>query len=194
MWHEASDAGKRQLGNTFIRFVCWKVVILETSTKTTIPNDIMMTVVTGAVSILENMHAEGMRKGPHSVSIWGLNVLAGIGESKKLNIVVKNVSKSLSMINVALKWCFPNVSYLEKGTNAETVCCWASLVLKFPGTHFLTPWQSPGATHPDQNTLTRVLGVTDHLCAVWMHIHMSWSFKQLTVRLQHTPICPRGAR
>lgn len=89
MVHEASDAGKRQLGNTFIKFVCWKAVILETSTKATISNDIMMTVVTGAVSILENMHAEGIRKGPHSVIICGLNVLGRTGESKKLNIAVQ---------------------------------------------------------------------------------------------------------
>ena len=40
-------------------------MILETSAKATIPNDIMMTVVAGAVSVLENMHAEGFRKGPH---------------------------------------------------------------------------------------------------------------------------------
>lgn len=66
-------------------------MIFETSTKATIPNDIMMAVVPGAVSILENIHAEGIRKGPHSVIICGLNVLGRIGESKKLNIVVKCV-------------------------------------------------------------------------------------------------------
>lgn len=87
--HEASDAGKRQLRNTFIKFVCWKAVIFKTSTKATIPNDIMMTVVTGTVSILENTHAEGIRKGPHSVIICGFNVLGRIGENKKLNIVAK---------------------------------------------------------------------------------------------------------
>lgn len=87
--HEASDAGKRQLGNTFIKFVCWRAALLETSTQATIPHDIMMTVVTGAPSILENMHAECIRKGPRGVIICGLKVLGRIRDCKKLNIVVK---------------------------------------------------------------------------------------------------------
>lgn len=42
-------------------------MILETSTEAAPPSDIMMTVASGAVSILENMHAEGISKGPHRV-------------------------------------------------------------------------------------------------------------------------------
>lgn len=50
----------------------------------------MMTVVPGAGSILENMHAEGIRRG-HTVSLCGLTVLGRIRESKKPNIAVKCV-------------------------------------------------------------------------------------------------------
>lgn len=64
--HEASVVSKQQLGNAFVKFFGWKAVILKTSTAT--PSDIM-TVVSGAVSILENMHAEGIRRG-HTVSLW----------------------------------------------------------------------------------------------------------------------------
>lgn len=65
--HEASVVSKQQLGKAFVQFVGWKAVILETSTKAATPSDIMMTVV--SVSILENMHAEGIRRG-HTVSLW----------------------------------------------------------------------------------------------------------------------------
>lgn len=66
-------------------------MILETSTEAATPSDLMMPVVSGAVSILDNMHAEGIRKGPDGVIIYGLNVLGRIRESKKLNVVVKCV-------------------------------------------------------------------------------------------------------
>lgn len=66
--HEASFASKQQLGNAFMRFVSWKAEILKSSSKAATPSDIMMTVVPGALSILEKMHAEGIRRG-HTVSL-----------------------------------------------------------------------------------------------------------------------------
>ena len=48
------------------------------------------------------------------------------------------MSKSVIVINVSLKCCVPNVSYLGKETKAQTVFCGALLVLSFPGTHSLT--------------------------------------------------------
>lgn len=82
---------KQQLGKAFevSKFVGWKAVILKSSTKAATPCDIMMTVVSGAVSILDNMHAEGIRG--HTVSLSGLAVLGRIRESKKPNVVVKCV-------------------------------------------------------------------------------------------------------
>lgn len=85
---------KQQLGNAFVKFVGWKAVILKTSTKAATPSDIMMTAVSGAVSILE----KGIRRG-HTVSLS----VGEIRESKKPNIVVKCVQMSINMINVGLK-------------------------------------------------------------------------------------------
>lgn len=67
-------------------------MILETSTEAAPPSDIMMTVASGAVSILENMHAEGISKRPHSViNTNSAGQSQRRSRSKKADIVVKCV-------------------------------------------------------------------------------------------------------